>query len=382
MQKMVIIMKIAMVTALWGPLYPTGSGVYAYEIARRLAENGNEVHVYTSSIGLNGNGRNGNGRLPAQKLPENLHVHILRTLGMVWNMNPVADVFTKLLREDFDVVHVHSYIFFMSNMTALARAFKNFKYVLHFHGGLNFSEDTRRFHPRRVWAKEKIYDKTLGLFTTKKADSVLSVAKSDIPIIKKKFGVDAEWVPNAVCTRKFSYVDGKNGRPVVTYVGKLERWKGVDVLIECFKRVHEAVKDMEFMIVGNGSLANKIKATNLPIKMTGHVPHDKMPEIYHKTSISVLPSYMEGLPTTCIESLSCGVPVVATDVGDTREVVIDGETGYLVKPGDAETMASRIVELLEDDSLRKRMGREGRKHIEENFSYDAIIGKIYKIYEN
>ena len=357
-----------MVTAFWGPAYPTGSGIYAYEVARRLAEQGNEVHVYTSSV----------GNFSETKYPDNLHVHVLRTYGVVWNMNPVANVLTELLYKDFDIVHVHSYIFFMSNMTALARVFKNFKYILHFHGGLNYSE-AKMFYPWRVWAKEKVYDKTLGWFTVKMADKVLSVAKSDIPIIKKKFGVDAEWIPIGVCTEKFNYVE-KDSK-IVTYIGKLEKWKGIDVLIDVFKTVYNEVKDVEFMIVGDGSFASKLKSIKLPIRFIGHVPHNRMPEIYHKTAISVLPSYMEGLPTICMESLACGVPVVATDVGDTREIIINGKTGFLVKPGDSKAMATKIIELLEDDNLRKLMGKEGRKHIEENFSYDIIIRKICKVYE-
>ena len=264
-------MKIAMVTAFWGPAYPTGSGIYAYEVARRLAEHGNEVHVYTSSV----------GNFNKIKYPDNLNVHILRTYGVVWNMNPVANVFTKLLREDFDIVHVHSYIFFMSNMTALVRVFKKFKYILHFHG-LNYSE-AKKFHPWRVWIKENVYDKTLGWFTVKIADKVLSVAKSDIPIIKEKFGVDAEWIPNGVCTEKFSY--SENESRVVTYVGKLEKWKGVEVLIDVFRIIYKELKDVVFMVVGDGSLANKLKNSNLPVKLMGYVPYDKMPDIYHRTAV-------------------------------------------------------------------------------------------------
>ncbi len=362
-------MKIGMVTAFWGPAYPTGSGIYAYEVARRLAEQGNEVHVYTSSV----------GNFNETKYPDNLHVHVLRTYGVIWDMNPVANVFTRLIRQNFDVVHVHSYIFFMSNMTALARAIKNFKYILHFHGGLNYSV-AEMFYPERVWAKEKIYDRTLGRLTVKMADKVLSVAKSDIPLIEKKFGVESDWVPNAVCTEKFSYSENESKR-TVTYVGKLEKWKGAELLIDIFKIIHKELGDVEFMIAGNGSLARKIRDSKLPVKLLGHVPHHKMPEVYHKSDVVILPSFMEGCPTICMESLACGVPVVATDVGDTREIVLDGETGFLVSPGDAKTMAFKVIELLEDDELRKRMGKEGRKHIEENFSYDVVVEQIFNLYK-
>lgn len=187
-------MKIAQVTAYWGPAYPTGSGVFCYEISKRLAKQF-EVHAFTSSVGNFNNLNNTNS----------IHLHPLHTYMTVWNMNPLADVFTKLLWSDFDIIHVHSYIFFLSNMAALARIFKrNSRYILHFHGGLDFSRDLKEAYPRRIWAKEHVYDKTLGYFTTKSADKILSVSKKDIPIITRKFGVkDVEWMPIAVDTEKF-----------------------------------------------------------------------------------------------------------------------------------------------------------------------------------
>ena len=123
-----------------------------------------------------------------------------------------------LLRKfDFDVVHVHSYIFFLSNMAALARILKSFRYVLQFHGGLNYTAEGR-FSPMRVRAKEKIYDKTLGLLTVKRADKVLSIAKSDIPVIRRKFKTEAEWVRNAANTDTFTVANNENESNMVTYL--------------------------------------------------------------------------------------------------------------------------------------------------------------------
>jgi len=132
--------------------------------------------------------------------------------------------------------------------------------------------------------------------------------------------------------------------------------------------------------VGAGSLESKLREANVPIEFRGAVPYDGMPEIYQKTSVLVLPSYMEGFPCTCVEALSCCVPVVATDVGDTREIIVDEETGFLTKPGDAEEMASRIIRILIDNGLRKKLGENGRAHVEENFSYKAVTEKIIEIY--
>ncbi len=365
-------MKIAQVTAYWGPAYPTGSGVFCYELSKRLAEQF-EVHVFTSNFGNFNNLSN----------VDNLHVHPLHTYATIWDMNPVANVFTKLLRNDFDIIHVHSYIFFLSNMAALARIFKrSSKYILHFNGGLDFSEDIMNLHPLRIWTKENIYDRTLGYFTTKLADKVLSASKNDISIIRRKFGVqEVQWIPNAVDTEKFIPLEDKPNPPIVTYVGKLEKWKGIDTLIKSFEIVNRQTKNVKFLVVGTGSLESKLKKeAKLPIEFMGSVPYDEMPKIYQRTSVLVLPSYMEGFPVTCIEALSCEIPVVTTDVGDTKEIVLDGETGFITEPGDAEKIASRTIQILNDSQLRKKLGEKGRAHVEKNFGFEAVTERIIEIY--
>lgn len=365
-------MKIAQVTAYWGPSYPSGSGVACYEISKRLSENF-EVHVFTSDIGNFNN----------QKAVNNLFIHPLHTYATFWNMNPLANVFTKLLQDDFDIVHVHSYIFFLSNMAALARVFKRkCKYILHFRGGLDFSGDSRNFHRGRIWAKENIYDKTLGYFTARMADKVFSVSKNDIPIIQRKFGIkEVEWIPNAVDVNKFVSANDKPNPPVVTYVGKLEKWKGIDTLIKSFKIINQQVKNVKFLVAGTGSLEGALREVKLPIELMGPVSYEEMSAIYQKSSVVILPSYMEGFPFTCVEALSCEVPVVATNVGDVKEIIVDKETGFLAEPGDFKEIASWTVEILKDEKLRQKLGQNGRAHVNRNFSYDTMMPKIMAEYE-
>ncbi len=365
-------MKIAQVTAYWGPAYPTGSGVFCYEISKRLAKQF-EVHAFTSSIGNFNNLNSANG----------INLHPLHTYATVWNMNPLADVFSKLLWENFDIIHVHSYIFFLSNMAALASFLKKgSRYVLHFHGGLDFSEDIKEAHPGRIWAKEHVYDKTLGYFTTKLADKVLSVSKKDIPTITRKFGIkEVDWVPIAVETERFAPAKEKPEPPVVTYVGKLEKWKGVDTLTKTFEIVNRQAKNVKFLVVGAGSMEKELGGSGLPVEFMGAVPYEDMPAIYQRTSVLVLPSYMEGFPVTCVEALSCEVPVVATAVGDIKEIVLNGETGFVANPGDSEEIASHITRIIADRKLRKNLGENGRVHVKEKFSYEAVIEKLTRVYQ-
>jgi glycosyltransferase involved in cell wall biosynthesis len=85
----------------------------------------------------------------------------------------------------------------------------------------------------------------------------------------------------------------------------------------------------------------------------------------------VLPSYTEGLPNVALEASAAGVPVVATAVGGTPEVVDDGVTGFLVPPGDPATLVAKMQSLLDDESLRCRMGDAGRARMRTQFTFEA-----------
>lgn len=362
-------MRIAMIAALWGPALPTGSGIYAYELAKRLATEGHEVHVFTSS----------EGKFNGTKYPQDLHLHVLHSYGRMWEMNPLVNLLPPLLEHDFDIVHVHSYIFFMSNIAAFARGLRDFRYVLQFHGGMSHCAQAD-FSSSRMWMKEKVFDPTLGAFTVSMADRVLSVSRKDIPIIEKKFRVPCGHLPNAISVEDFS--PQGECEDTVTYVGKLERWKGVENLVKVFHLIYRERPHTKFMVVGDGSMAELLRSSGLPITMMPHVSHDFMPRVYSNSTVTVLPSFMEGSPTICLESLACGTPVVATNVGDTPDLVLDGRTGYIDEPEDVNGMAEHIIELLDSERQRRMMGAAGRKHVVENYSYDRILHNVIDIYED
>jgi glycosyltransferase involved in cell wall biosynthesis len=95
--------------------------------------------------------------------------------------------------------------------------------------------------------------------------------------------------------------------------------------------------------------------------------------------LSVLPSFTEGLPTVVLESYAAGVPVVATAVGGTPEAVADGVDGYLVPPGNPGALARRIVQALEDDHRRHKMGILGRERIRTEFAFDTQARRFLEV---
>jgi glycosyltransferase involved in cell wall biosynthesis len=162
---------------------------------------------------------------------------------------------------------------------------------------------------------------------------------------------------------------------IVGSAGRLSPEKGFGILVEAAAIVIRSDPGVGFIHFGDGPLremlAQRIARLGLERRfiLAGH--RTDLDRFLPHWDLSVLPSYTEGLPTVVLESYAAGVPVVATAVGGTPEAVADGVDGYLVPPGDAASLASRIVDLLIDELKRREMGRLGRERIRAGFTFDT-----------
>jgi glycosyltransferase involved in cell wall biosynthesis len=167
---------------------------------------------------------------------------------------------------------------------------------------------------------------------------------------------------------------GKPGRIIVS-AGRLSPEKGFSVLIQAARRIVDTAVDARFVVFGEGELKTplqqEIDAANLNGRFVLAGYRDDLDDLLPNADVFVLPSYTEGLPNVILEASAAAVPVVATAVGGTPEVLIDGETGHLVPPGDVDTLASRIAALFADETRRSRMGQAGRRLVQQQFTFDA-----------
>jgi len=114
------------------------------------------------------------------------------------------------------------------------------------------------------------------------------------------------------------------------------------------------------------------------VECWGHC--DNMPDVLAQADIVCLPSYREGLPKALIEAMAMGLPCVTTDVPGCREVVTDGDNGFLVPARDAASLAEAIAKLVDNAGLRERMGRRGRERAEAEFSDERVISETLAVY--
>ena len=370
-------MRILQVSAY---LHPDegGSQRYCYQLSQRLAQRGHEVHIVTSKLDRN---------LPSEQEKDGLHIHRCFSAGKIWRTNPATVVIHKLVNIKADVLHAHSYIFLTSNQAALARKLVGTPFLLHLHGGLDYSPLTNDFSAQlRFHFKNAFYDPTVGKWTIEAADAVGCISKTDKKLAKNKWNINEEklyWAPNAISSREF-YRRNSDDTLNVVFIGHAEAWKGIRVFLEVVELVRRERPDVNFFIVGEGShkAPMRFKSSNEHMRSLGPVPHEIIPKVLSRASVLVLPSYTEGLPTVCLEALASGVPVVASRIGGLPEVVIDGRTGYLFPPGNAELSAERVLDLLSDEQLRRRMGNRGRRLVQRHYTWDTVVKKIERIYES
>jgi glycosyltransferase involved in cell wall biosynthesis len=164
-------------------------------------------------------------------------------------------------------------------------------------------------------------------------------------------------------------------RLVVGAVGRLSPEKGFGVLVEAAAEVLRAVPDAGFVHFGDGplrgALQDRINALGLERRFVLAGFHAAVHRAFPYFDLFTLPSYTEGLPCVVLEAFAAGVPVVATAVGGTPEVVADGYNGYLVEPGDPAALAGRVVDVLRDDRWRPLMGERGRRLVLDRFTFEA-----------
>lgn len=161
--------------------------------------------------------------------------------------------------------------------------------------------------------------------------------------------------------------------------------KGVSLFLDAVPQIVRAVPDARFLLLGRGKeekgLRDKARSMGIePYVLFAGFRRD-IHRYYAIMDVSALTSFSEGLSITLLESMRCGIPVVATCVGGNPEVVVDGVTGYLVPSGDISAFASRTIKLLLDRGLRIRMGEEGRRRVERHFLLRDVAFRYLEIYE-
>ena len=275
---------------------------------------------------------------------------------------------------------------------------------------------TKRFHKKPVivtlygaelWPainKNSKFIKLLIKYALSNADKVVGISdatcKAGITISGRE---DIEVLPDGIDTEKFNHtVNGEEIRIeyglsdkdyLIFSSGRMVERKGFRYLVEAMSYILDKFPNTKLIIGGDGperkNIENMAKKLDISDKviMPGFIPEEDFPKYMRAADVFVLPSIVdsrgdtEGSATILLEAMACGTPVVGTRVGGIPYAIKDGIGGFLVEERNTKQLAEKIIMLLEDEDLRRRMGSIGRKYVEENFSLDKIAERYIEEFE-
>jgi len=295
-------------------------------------------------------------------------------------------------QEGYDVVHfVNARLAYRYRGVFLASVFQTITQQLSAAGGLPYHSSLGNLAARYV------YYNLVRLLTERpsfaRASCLIAGSHATRKELLEHYGVEpkkVEVVWQGIDTSFFKRWDADSLRrrlnlerkKVVLYVGFSSPRKGVEYLARALNRLPPSVK---LITVGRWEAGYRqrflraLGENSSRVVDVGYVPDEEMPLYYSLADVFALPSLLEGFGLPLIEAMACQTPVVATNVGSIPEVV--GDCGLLVPPRDSDALAEAIGQLLEDDALQERLGKEGRQRVEQYFTQEEMVRRTIAVYE-
>lgn len=360
-----------------------GGGIATYYIAREVARKGHGVTVLTSRF----------QRLRWYEELENIRIYRVPVLRKRRDYCSILEMATFILtsfpvllyllfKYQYDLIH----IFFGVPSGPLGYAAKKLfgiPYIIRMGGG-----DVPGFRPFQY---KRIYSMITPFLDILWRNAAFLVANSD-GLRAMALGVfpnfSIQVIPNGVDTDCFT--NGRHRSPGETvrilFVSRLILRKGLQFLIDAVPELcQQAQNPFEIRIVGDGpdkaEFLAQIERLGIQryFRFLGYVEHEKLPHYYLDADLFVLPSLAEGMPNVVLEAMGSGLPIVATAVAGSEELVQHGENGFLIAPKDVHALASSLAALVNDRSLCKTMGKQSQQ-IAQQYSWTSIADRYISLY--
>jgi len=201
------------------------------------------------------------------------------------------------------------------------------------------------------------------------------------------YGIDVDaWMPPRDRTEVRVRFDVGPGQVALGFASRLIRHKGHDFLLRALECAHEQLPHLRVLLAGDGPLRGELeaRAARLPagmVRLLGFV--DDVRALMHAcdaVAFLTMPELSEGFGLAALEAMAAGCPVIATAVGPLPEIVVDGETGIVGRPGEVTDLAEALVRVASDAELRERLGRGGRRRAEREFGLDRMVERTVAVY--
>jgi glycosyltransferase involved in cell wall biosynthesis len=359
-------MKIAIIVSRFPPKWPGGTEIATYNLAKHLAKRGHEIHVITSH----------DEGFPKIDKADGFFIHRIS-----WSRIRIIGIFSFLVKFFLEIRKIKPDIVQVQDIEMGIAAWLP-KKILKI--------------PYVVWGRgDDVYKlNRFGRIRTrlilKNAEAIIALTENMQINLKNIYNTDIYIIPNGINLEEYNdittFSDRKTGSKNILFVGRLRPVKGIQYLITSMKKIHEEIQDARLLLVGENS-QEKEGLTALSIQLgiqncvqfVGMVPHEKVKMFMQQADVFVLPSLSEGFPNVILEAMACGLPVIASRVGGIPDIIINATNGYLVEVKDSNDLANKILLLLSDDTLRKKISDNNRDLVKK-YSWENVTIELEKIY--
>ncbi len=361
--------------------FPTygGSGIVGSELGRELAERGHSVHFISYA-------------LPTRlcELGERLRFHEVEMFDYPlfeyapYDLALASKIIEVAEAEEIDLMHMH-YAIPHATAAYLAREMYRTKRYLPFVTTLHGTDITL------VGTRKSFMPITR--FSIAESDAVTAVSSYLAEETRRIFGENrVEVIPNFINSSQYwrrpnpklrASLAAEN-EAILIHVSNFRPVKRIEDCIHTLARVREAVR-ARLVMCGDGPARQQAEQLahdygfSDEVIFSGQVPN--IADYLSVADVLLVPSETESFGLAALEALACEVPVIATRVGGLSEVVLDGETGYLVPVGDIDSMAKRAIEILLDPEKRRVMGARGRTWAVDQYNTERVIPKYIDLYQ-
>ena len=270
--------------------------------------------------------------------------------------------------QNYDIIHAHHPI------AAFAFKGNSAKKVVTFHG--IFSNQIGMLHGKTAQNLSNKYE----LNALKWADAITTGSKESFDYYSNQ-GSHPHYIPNAIEIDSLPMDINQKYEKQIIFVGRLSKEKGIDSLIRLSKILP---KNIHLVIVGSGPLENEIKnmsKNHSNVDFLGYLPKNKVIPLIRGSFALLQPSFAEGISTTILEAMACKIPIIASNLGGNKELIINNENGFLVNPHDINEINEKIIELSENNILVKNFGQKSSELIK-NYEWKNVGNKYLKLYES
>ncbi len=249
--------------------------------------------------------------------------------------------------------------------------------------------------------RERLYNRLLNLWsravlanadairvsTSLEKEKIINLGYPEEKVFHIPFFVDFEKILKAGNSgRRIELLQDKYESIILT-VARLEKQKDILLLVKAAAKTVQRNRRVVFVIIGSGSREKNIRRIISGLRMQdnvmllGHVDYSILPEYFQAADVYAMTSKYEGTCMVLLEAAGSGLPIVSTATAGAADAIIEGETGYIVPVGDDEMFAQRLLELLDNPSKAKEMGRRGREFVLENFYKEKIVEDYISMWE-